>query len=32
MEILVNRFAQDDWQLSFRLTLNFGLRYELNTR
>jgi hypothetical protein len=25
-------FAQDDWKLSRRATLNLGLRYELNTR
>jgi outer membrane receptor protein involved in Fe transport len=25
-------FVQDDWRLSRRLTLNLGLRYELNTR
>lgn len=25
-------FAQDDWRVSRRLTLNLGLRYELNTR
>ncbi|MGH9658315.1 MAG: TonB-dependent receptor domain-containing protein, partial [Bryobacteraceae bacterium] len=25
-------FAQDDWKISPRLTLNLGLRYELNTR
>lgn len=25
-------FVQDDWRISRRLTLNLGLRYELNTR
>ena len=25
-------FAQDDWRLTRRVTLNLGLRYELNTR
>jgi hypothetical protein len=25
-------FAQDDWKISQRVTLNLGLRYELNTR
>jgi hypothetical protein len=25
-------FIQDDWKISPRLTLNFGLRYELNSR
>jgi len=25
-------FAQDDWKISSRLTLNLGVRYELNTR
>jgi Carboxypeptidase regulatory-like domain/TonB dependent receptor len=27
----VNLFAQDDWRVTGRLTLNAGLRYELNT-
>jgi outer membrane receptor protein involved in Fe transport len=27
----VNLFAQDDWRVTGRLTVNAGLRYELNT-
>ena len=27
----INLFAQDDWRVTGRLTVNAGLRYELNT-